>query len=121
MSESDASATAPKATGPADLIAAIALTTLFGLSCLAMSLFGVFLTFMTDNCTDTTCAMNVILFGMLLAIVGPWILLIATIVWLVKRFRRQKRVWWVPLAGFGTAIALCAFGAVIAFGGANIS
>ena len=103
----------------ADGISVAVFMLLFAAACVALTFFGMMLAFLTDSCTDDTCSMGIAVTGMLVAVVGPWLALIGSIVWLIIRFIQHKRLFWVPLAGFGIALAFTIIGTLLAYLGAR--
>ena len=82
-----------------DLVLTILL--LLGVAALAafVSFSAVFLVMASDSCGVRDCSTELIVFGWLLGMGLPWIVLIAAIVVSIVRLVRRRIAFWVPLAG----------------------
>ena len=103
----------------ADGISVAVFMVLFAAACVVLTVFGMMLAFLTDSCTDETCSLGISVTGMIVTIVGPWLAFIGSIAWLIFRLIKRKRLFWVPIAGFGIALAIAVFGTLLAYLGAR--
>ncbi len=82
-----------------DIVATTVELILLALAGMVSSFAGLMLVMASDSCgTGTTeCSTGVILLGVGLAVIAPWVALLAMGTWAVVRLVRRKLAWWVPL------------------------
>jgi hypothetical protein len=81
---------------------------------------GVMLVFVSDSCgSGVECQTGLIVSGMAVTAIGPWVVVLAAVVMAVIRRRRKKRALWVPWIGIVITALVAAAGVATAFAGAG--
>jgi hypothetical protein len=110
---------APRREGPAtwDVVATVVELVVLALGGLLMSFAGVFLVMASDSCgaAGTQCSSGVILLGVAIAVVAPWIALLGMGTWAIVRLVQGRSGWWVPLLAVPLAALIFAIGVAITF------
>ncbi|GAA1826742.1 hypothetical protein GCM10009812_18450 [Nocardioides marinus] len=85
------------------------------------SFAGLMLVMASDSCgTGTTeCSTRIILLGVGLAVVAPWVALLAMGTWAVVRLVRRKIAWWVPLLAVPLWALVFGLGVAVTFAGVS--
>ncbi|RUQ87594.1 DUF6264 family protein [Labedella gwakjiensis] len=71
---------------------------------------------MTDSCYSQN-SMGVMSIGQMIALFGPLVLFVCTIVMTVRMINRHRLAWWVPIVGVVGSIVLFLIGNGIATSG----
>lgn len=91
---------------------------LFLAGCVMSSFAGVTLVFLTDSCgTVGECNTELIVVGMVLTALGPWVVFAITAIGYLARVRRERTGTWIPWVGFVLAAGVVAAGVALAFAG----
>jgi hypothetical protein len=92
---------------------------LFGACAAFASFAGVMLVFVSDSCGSAgECRTGLIMAGMAVTGIGPWLVFLVALVIAVVRGRRGRPVVWVPWIGLIAAAAVAVGGIALAFAGA---
>ncbi|RIX30143.1 hypothetical protein [Amnibacterium setariae] len=100
-----------------DLVLAIVLAVLLLAAAAVLGFAGAFLVMASDSCgASVTCSTGRLTVGVLVAMIGPAVVAVATIVALVVRIVRARLAFWAPLVGLVVAVLVWAGGAALVFG-----
>ena len=104
-----------------DIVATVVELIVLALVGMVSSFAGLMLVMASDSCgTGTTeCSTGVILLGVGLAVIAPWVALLAMGTWAVVRLVRRKLAWWVPLLAVPLWALVFALGVAVTFAGVN--
>lgn len=104
-----------------DIVATTVELILLALAGMVSSFAGLMLVMASDSCgTGTTeCSTGIILLGVGLAVVAPWVALLAMGTWAVVRLVRRKLAWWVPLLAVPLWALVFALGVAVTFAGVS--
>lgn len=99
-----------------DVVLTIILLLLAVVAAIIGSFLGVFLAFASDACgASVECNTDQIATGMLIAMGGVWVPLIAAVVVSIVLLVRRRLAFWVPLAGIALIAGVFAAGAGLVF------
>lgn len=125
MTDARPDAVADSATGPAtyaeapavspvDRVATVLL--LVGLAVLVpiAGFMGLLTSMASDGCMANACNADLMSVGVFTSALSPAVVFLVALAWVVRRWRRARSTWWIPL------VAVVA-GAVVWFGGALIT
>jgi hypothetical protein len=87
--------------------------------CLIASFFGLFIGMVSDGCFEDNCNDAVIMSGVGVATLSPWLVLAVVVLWCAFRLRARKHAWWVPLLGAAMLPLLWIAGAALAGSGVS--
>ena len=104
-----------------DIVATVVELIVLALVGMVSSFAGLMLVMASDSCgTGTTeCSTGVILLGVGLAVIAPWVALLAMETWAVVRLVRRKLAWWVPLLAVPLWALVFALGVAVTFAGVS--
>lgn len=80
-----------------------------------ISYAGAFLAFASDSCTEQTCRTDQLGAGVMVALIGPSIVLLIGIVVAIVRLARNRLAFWTALVALGGMLGIWAIGAAIVF------
>lgn len=108
-------APAARTVSPADRVVTVLL--MVGLAVLVFigSVFGLLTAMASDGCTDDSCNTTLIGVGVITSAGAPVVAFLVALVWLIVRWARGRRTWWVPLAGLALGVAGWFAGALVTF------
>lgn len=82
---------------------------LIGFAMLAFA--SVFLVMVSDGCgSDGACDFDLMTAGFFVALLGPPIVYLASVVWTIVRLVRRRLAWWLPVVGALLALGVWAIG-----------
>ena len=103
--------------GTSTIERAVTVVLMVGLAALVpmASLFGLIFHMLSDGCpTDSGCGRDQVGVGVAVAAWSPWVVYVAALVLVVRRWVRGRSTWWLPPAGLVVGVALWALGRSIA-------
>jgi hypothetical protein len=102
------------AASPVDRVVTVLL--LVGLAVLVpiAGFMGMLTSMASDGCMANACNADLMSVGIFTSALSPAVVFLVALAWVVKRWRRGRSTWWIPL------VAVVA-GAVVWFGGARIT
>lgn len=114
MTEQTTYADEALAVAPVDRVVTVLL--LVGLAVLVpiAGFMGLLTSMASDGCTANACNADLVSVGIFTSALSPAVVFLVALAWVVKRWRRGRSTWWIPL------VAVVA-GAVVWFGGALIT
>jgi hypothetical protein len=118
MPEQPATSTTPEAPARRSRVRILGVTGLLVINLvvgLVLGYLAVILVVAYDSCVLQECSYEGFMFGWLLALIGPPIVLIVTAVLAVVRVVRRRRAWWIPIVGLAVGGALWLVGTQLVF------
>lgn len=96
-----------------DIVVTAVLVVLLAIFAFFASFFGAFLAMASDGCGGGNCDYDLMMFGIGLALISPWVILLAAAVVAIVLLVRRRLAFWVPLIGAVLMVAMWMAGAAI--------
>lgn len=101
-----------------DIVVTVILLVGLGFLAMTASFYGLFLGMVSDGCgSGSNCNFDIIGMGVIVAVVLPWVVLLAAVIVAIIRLVRRKLAFWIPLAAAPLIVGPWFLGAWIATAG----
>jgi len=102
-----------------DVALTVILLVLLAAFALVASYLGLFIGLVSDACSADTCDFELITWGVGVALISPWVILVITLVFAIIQLVRRRLAFWIPLVAAALIVGMFFVG--VALAGAGVS
>jgi uncharacterized BrkB/YihY/UPF0761 family membrane protein len=94
-----------------DIVVSVVLMIAGGMGFIMLAVLSLLLGMVSDGCgSESDCNFDLMGVGFVIALVGPPVSYLTSLVWTIVRLKQRRRGWWVPLVGAFMALAVWGVG-----------